>query len=226
MHPQMGEDQRSHVNEKVIDCGSRLDGFKVEKSMLESTVPKLEASNDLLSSSQGSYKKDDGVPMDVDNLKGLNSRCCSSFAKDKVAFVNREKPSSCLKIARADLHKVRQGEELWLYQAHSMSLMKVRALTPKNHIMMETPHKLSLREAVISHSTPSSSIVEDDDTNKKKSSFVNEKENAYVDAEFDQVHSPHDSTYIKVHPAFRGGESEKGLENKARACILTMHILS
>lgn len=59
-------------------------GFKVEKNVLQSAVPKLEASNELLSSSQGSYMKDDGVPMDVDNL-------------------NRKKPSSCLKIARTDL---------------------------------------------------------------------------------------------------------------------------
>uniref|UniRef100_A0A803LPH5 Pyruvate dehydrogenase E1 component subunit alpha n=1 Tax=Chenopodium quinoa TaxID=63459 RepID=A0A803LPH5_CHEQI len=106
---------------------------------------------------------------------------------------------------------------------------QVRTFTPKNHIMMETLHKLSLREAVVSHSTPSSSVVEDDDTNKKTSSFVNEKENDYVDADADQVHSPRDSTYIKGEyqvqvpkekdtsvPGPRNDSSQRSLEFKSK----------
>uniref|UniRef100_A0A803M852 Uncharacterized protein n=1 Tax=Chenopodium quinoa TaxID=63459 RepID=A0A803M852_CHEQI len=106
MHLQYGDDQGSLINERDIDSSTRLEGSKVEKNEVETFVAKLEATKEVLNGSQESYMKDSGVPMKVDTLKGSN---CSSFTscEGKVAFVNRKKPSSCLRIARPDLHKLR-----------------------------------------------------------------------------------------------------------------------
>uniref|UniRef100_A0A803LW25 Carbohydrate kinase PfkB domain-containing protein n=1 Tax=Chenopodium quinoa TaxID=63459 RepID=A0A803LW25_CHEQI len=85
----------------------------------------------------------------------------------EVVYVNKRNPSKRMKLSQVDAIKLRKGKELYFFQAHSMSFLKVHTFTKKSNISRETPHNFKLREAAVSNPDLTSNEVPHEAFSKK-----------------------------------------------------------